>query len=130
MSWGCVMAKHLQRDLERLQQALTSMGVDVEQAIDKAIRALRERDRSLADEVVAGDHRIDEQENCVEEQCLTMLALHQPVAVDLRRVTMVLKVNTDLERMADLAVEIARCAARLTDLPAIPVPERLARLAE
>jgi hypothetical protein len=83
---------------------------------------------ALARQVIAGDAEIDRQENRVEEECLKMLALHQPVAVDLRRIAAVVKINTDLERMADLAVDIAERALRLAELPFIPVPEKLQRM--
>src|SRR5438874_6550571 len=101
------MPKHLERDLDSLQKDLLAVAASVEEAIHKAIRALQERDVALAEEVIDGDNDIDEEENHVEEECLKVLALHQPVAVDLRRVTAVLQINTDLERMADLAEDIA-----------------------
>ena len=101
------MSKHLERDLDELQKDLLALAASVEEAIHKAIRALQERDVALAEEVVDGDNDIDEEENHVEEECLKVLALHQPVAVDLRRVTAVLLINTDLERIADHATNIA-----------------------
>jgi phosphate transport system protein len=72
--------------------------------------------------LIESDTPIDLEENQVEEDCLKILALHQPVAVDLRRVTAILKINTDLERMADLAVNIAERAAALARGPDVPVP--------
>ena len=101
------MAKHLQRDLENLQRDLLRLAASVEEAIHKAVRALQGRDVSPAEQVIAGDSQIDQEENHIEEECLKILALHQPVAVDLRRIASVLKINTDLERMADLAEDIA-----------------------
>jgi phosphate transport system protein len=98
--------------------------------IQKSIRALQERNAALAQQVIDGDSQIDQEENHVEEECLKILALHQPVAVDLRRTAAVLKINTDLERMADLAVDIAERAFRLTQLPAVPIPERLQRMTD
>ena len=124
------MSKHLERDLDELQKDLLALAASVEEAIHKAIRALQERDVALAEEVVDGDNDIDEEENHVEEECLKVLALHQPVAVDLRRVTAVLLINTDLERMADLAEDIAERAERLAQLPAIPIPEKLQRMTD
>jgi phosphate transport system protein len=124
------MSKHLERDLENLQQDILAMAAAVEAAVHKAIRALRGRDVSLAREVIAGDEPINRKENDVEEECLKMLALHQPVAADLRRIAAVLKINTDLERMADLAVNIAERALRLTELPFFPVPEKLQHMTE
>ena len=122
------MSKHLERELEYLQQDILKLAREVEGAITNAIRALQERNVALAREVIAGDNEIDLLENRVEEECLKTLALHQPVAVDLRRIAAILKINADLERMADLAVDIAERAVRLTDLTAISVPEKLQRM--
>src|SRR5436309_2823624 len=119
------MSKHLQRDLDSLQHDLLTLAASVEEAIHKAIRALQERDVALAQQVIAGDSQIDEEENHVEEECLKMLALHQPVAVDLRRIAAAMKINTDLERMADVAEDIAERALHLAQFPPIPIPEKL-----
>ncbi len=124
------MSKHWERDLDDLQRRLLVMAGGVEEAIHLGIRALRERDAALAQGVIAGDARIDQEENEVEEECLKMLALHQPVATDLRRVIAALKINTELERMADLAVNIAERAASLAGLPPLPVPAHVAPMAE
>ncbi|HKI34111.1 MAG TPA: phosphate signaling complex protein PhoU [Gemmataceae bacterium] len=124
------MSKHLERDLDNLQKDLLALAASVEEAIHKAIRALQERDVPLANEVIDGDSDIDEEENHVEEECLKVLALHQPVAVDLRRVTSVLQINTDLERMADLAEDIAERAVALARWPAIPIPGDLQRMTD
>src|SRR5437868_1050475 len=124
------MSKHLERDLDDLQQDLLALAASVEEAVHKAIRALQERDVALAEEVIDGDNDIDEEENHVEEECLKVLALHQPVAVDLRRVASVLLINTDLERMADLAEDIAECAVALARWPAIPIPADLQRMTD
>lgn len=119
------MSKHLERDLTNLQRDLMTLASSVEEAIHKAIRSLETRDEDLAQEVIDGDRQIDEDENHVEEECLKMLALHQPVAVDLRRITAALKINAELERMADLAEDIAERAIHLADLPPIPMPAKL-----
>ncbi|MCB9919820.1 MAG: phosphate signaling complex protein PhoU [Planctomycetes bacterium] len=102
------MAKHLLRDLEHIKREILSVGGLVEQAIHRATTAFVERRPELADEVVEGDNEIDDREVRVEEECLKALALHQPVAADLRFIITVLKVNNDLERMGDLAVNIAQ----------------------
>ena len=124
------MSKHLERDLDDLQKDLLALAASVEEAIHKAIRALQERDVPLAEEVIDGDNDIDNEENHVEEECLKVLALHQPVAVDLRRVTSVLQINTDLERMADLAEDIAERAVALARWPVIPIPADLQRMTD
>ena len=111
------MSKHLQRDLEYLQRDLLGLAASVEEAIHKAIRALQRREAGPAEQVIAGDAQIDQEENHIEEECLKILALHQPVAVDLRRIAAALKINTDLERMADLAEDIADRALHLARLP-------------
>ena len=124
------MSKHLERDLDNLQKNLLALAASGEEAIHKAIRALQERDVPLAEEVIDGDNDIDEEENHVEEECLKVLALHQPVAVDLRRVAAVLLINTDLERMADLAEDIAERAVALARWPVIPIPGDLQRMTD
>jgi phosphate transport system protein len=127
---GAVMAKHLQRDLDNLQRDLLTLAGEVEEAIGQSIRALQDRNADLAKAVIAGDSRIDQEENHVEEECLKILALHQPVAVDLRRIIVALKINTDLERMGDLAEDIAERALHLTGLPPVHVSEQLQRMTD
>src|SRR5437660_940296 len=124
------MAKHLQRDLENLQRDLLALAAAVEEAIHKAIRALQGREADPAEQVIAGDAQIDQEENHIEEECLKILALHQPVAVDLRRIAAALKINSDLERMADLAEDIAERVIHLAELPAVPIPAKLQRMTD
>jgi phosphate transport system protein len=124
------MSKHLERDLDKLQRDVLAMGASVEEVIYKAIRALQDRDAKLAELVVEGDGSIDELENRIDEECLKILALHQPVATDLRRITAVLMINTDLERMADLAVDIAERAVVLAKPPKVAIPRELQRMAD
>jgi phosphate transport system protein len=124
------MSKHLQRDLDDLQQDMLAMATLVEEAIHKAIRALQNRDALLAQDVIAGDSKIDTEENQVNEDCLKILALHQPVAVDLRKITAAMMISTDLERMGDLAEEIAERAIQLSRLPYLPIPEKLQRMTD
>src|SRR5437763_1021979 len=114
------MVKHLERDLGQMQHDIVALSRTVEQAINKAAQALRSRDTKLAQEVIDGDTRIDEGENLIEEACLKMLALHQPVAIDLRRIAAAMMINVDLERMADLAEEVAERAIALTKAPSFP----------
>lgn len=102
------MSKHLERDMENIHRQILALSATVEEVIDKAAKALCNRKWELADEVIQGDNEVDEREVHIEEECLKILALHQPVAVDLRRIATVLKVNNDLERIADLAVNIDR----------------------
>ena len=118
----------MQRDLERLQALVLKMAGYVEGAVYSSIRALRDRDREASKKVMDGDTEIDMLENDVQEECLKILALHQPVAVDLRRITAIMLISTDLERMGDLAVGIAERAEMLATPPFISVPERLAHM--
>ncbi|OWK46354.1 Phosphate transport system regulatory protein PhoU [Fimbriiglobus ruber] len=116
------------RDLDKLQRSILRMAGAVEEAIYQATRALQERSPSLARQVVEGDSQIDNLENEVQDECLKILALHQPVAVDLRRCCAVLLICTDLERMGDLAVGIAERAIVLSKLPQPAIPDRVARM--
>ncbi len=116
-------SRHLQRSLDMMQGDLLSLFGIVEQMIHKSVRALYERDRALADEVINSDPIVDQREVVVEDECLNLLALHQPVAGDLRWVTTVIKVNNDLERIADLACNIARRVQSLTEYPTFPIPD-------
>lgn len=113
------------RDLERLRHSALTMAGAVEEALFLATRALLGRDEAAARRVIAGDAEIDRLENAVQEECLKVLALHQPVAGDLRRVSCVLLISTDLERIGDLAVGVAERAAQLARQPAFPLPDRL-----
>ncbi len=124
------MSIHFQRDLTFLQRDLIALAGEVEIAIHEAIRALRERKMSAARQVMDGDDAIDDAENRIEEECLKLLALHQPVAIDLRRITSALKINAELERMADLAEDIAERAINLVQLPEIAFPSLLDRMTE
>jgi phosphate transport system protein len=124
------MAKHLQRDLDDLQRDLLALAGLVEEAVHKAIRSLQNRDVALAREVIGGDSQIDLEENHIDEECLKILALHQPVAVDLRRIVSAMMINTDLERMGDLAEEIAERAIHLSRPPLLPIPANLQRMTD
>jgi phosphate transport system protein len=119
------MSKHLQRDLDNLQRDLVALAGLVEATIHKAIRALQARDARLAREVIGADTQIDQEENHIDEEALKILALHQPVAIDLRRITAAMMINTDLERMGDLAEEIAERAIHLANPPLLPIPSHL-----
>lgn len=119
------MSKHLQKDVDHLHRRLMSLFGVVEQMIDKAVRALCEQRVELAHEVIETDNQVNETEVEIEEDCLKILALHQPVAADLRRVTTVLKINSDLERIADLACNIAERAECMHEHPFFPIPDQL-----
>lgn len=101
------MTIHLQRELETIRRMLLSLGALTEDRFRQAIRALNELNVELAEEVIEKDQEIDLKEVQIEEECLKVLALHQPVASDLRSLVVVIKINNDLERIADLAANIA-----------------------
>jgi phosphate transport system protein len=113
------------RDLERLRDSVLRMAGYVEDAVHTATRAVSARDLDAARTVVGRDTEIDELENLLQEDCLNILALHQPVAKDLRRIGTVMLITTDLERMGDLAVGIAERAIELAAPPHVPIPDRL-----
>jgi phosphate transport system regulatory protein PhoU len=115
------MSLHLQRDLEALKKEILQLGNLVETAINTSIQALNNREIALADRVFELEEEINEKEVHIEEECLKILALHQPVAVDLRFIVVVLKVNNDLERMGDFAKNIAKRATHLANLTPIPM---------
>ena len=108
------MTRHIERQLEQLKEKILRVGTLVEEAISKSITALINRDTHLALRVVANDEEIDRMEVEVEEECLKILALYQPVAADLRFVVAALKINNDLERMGDLAKNIAKRVSQLS----------------
>ncbi|MBN1596369.1 phosphate signaling complex protein PhoU [candidate division FCPU426 bacterium] len=107
------MTVHLSKEITRLKKMILQLCAVVEDRFQKAVAAVQERNASLADSVIADDKTIDHMEVEVEEECLKILALHQPVAIDLRYVVAVLKMNNDLERIGDLAVNISEQAAEL-----------------
>ena len=102
------MTRHFQRELEKLKKHILSLGAMVEERVRMAVKAIETRDAVLAEKIIKSDHEVDEMEVEVEEECLKILALHQPVAVDLRFLIAVIKINNDLERIGDQAVNIAQ----------------------
>ncbi|MEM1208091.1 MAG: phosphate signaling complex protein PhoU [Planctomycetota bacterium] len=122
---------HLQRQIEKLTRMLVPLGTRVEESLYDAVKAIRTRDPDLAQRVIDGDRQIDALEVELEEECLHTLALHQPVAYDLRFVVAVLKINNNLERIGDLAANIAEQAKRLASEPEVsPLPFNLARMCD
>lgn len=124
------MSVHLQRDLDSLQLQVLAQSSVVEEMIRKASRAIRANRPELVAEIIEHEQIVDEREVRIEEDCLKILALHQPVAVDLRRTATIMKINNDLERMADLAVNIAERAENLTRYPEFVVPGAFDRMAQ
>ncbi len=124
------LGRHFLRDLEGLWGGVLKLAAVVEDALNRSIRALCDGRADLADEVRGAERAVDRWEVQIEHECLKVLALHQPVASDLRRVAAVLKISGDLERMGDLARHIAKRVKKLTDDPlAFPIPQPIEGLA-
>lgn len=113
------MSIHLQNEIEKLKKMVISLGADVEDNLHKAVQSLESRDIALGERIIGADRAIDLREVDLEEECLKILALHQPVAIDLRFVIAVLKINNELERIGDLAVNIAEKAVFLSSQPPV-----------
>ena len=124
------MAVLMQQELDSLKKTLLELSAEVEGRVKQAVQALLSGDRELAQKVKTGDSQIDNMEIELEEECLKVLALHQPVATDLRFIVSVLKINNDLERVADFAVNIAQRSLDLGDVERIDCPYDIATMAE
>jgi len=124
------MSNHLHREIEGLKKRILSVSAMVEESLQKAIRSLHQQDASLGQNVIDTDKQIDMLEVQVEEECLKILALHQPVAIDLRFIISILKINNDLERIGDLAANIAERSVELADGDPIAVPPMVVHMAK
>lgn len=111
------MQRHFDDDLRELNTDILKMATFAEEAIYQSIEALKNRDKELAQSVIDNDRKIDELELVVEERAVDLLALRQPMAIDLRFITTGMKINAELERIADLAVNIAQRVLELSDKP-------------
>ncbi len=123
------MPKHLQREIENLKKKLLSLGARIETSVRDATLSIEKRDSEIAKKIIDDDINIDHTEVEIEEDCLKILALHQPVAIDLRFIVAVLKINNDLERIGDLAVNIAERAIFLATKPKIDISSDLLDMA-
>lgn len=110
---------HLLREIEKLKKKITILSSLVENMLRNSIRAIVNREIALAEETIKADIEINQMEVEIEEECLKMLALYQPVAVDLRFIVAILKINNDLERVGDLAKNIAKSAIRVNQKPLV-----------
>jgi len=124
------MTAHLRREIDDLKRKILSLSAIVEKQLRQAVKSVQQRDADLARAVIEADGQIDRAEVEIEEECLKILALHQPVAVDLRFIVVVLKIDNDLERIGDLAVNIARKAATFASQPPMEIPFDLAGMSE
>lgn len=116
------MTVHMKREIEKLKQMLLTLCSQVEEQLWQSVKAIEKRDGRLARQVIDRDVQIDQMEVDVEEECLKMLALYQPVAIDLRFIITALKINNDLERIGDLSVNIAERAEFLADQEPVDMP--------
>ena len=124
------MSVLLQREIDKVKRNLLLICSLVEEQVQKSIRALFDRDPELARDVEAMDDEVNSREIGLEEDCLKTLALHQPVAINLRQLIAALKINNDLERIGDMAVNIARKAAALAGETAVEIPADFAEMGE
>lgn len=125
------MSMHLEREISALKKRILRLGALVEEQLERAMTSVVTRDTKLAEQVIEQDTAVDEMEVEVEEECLKILALHQPVAIDLRFIIAVLKIDADLERLGDIAVHIAKRGARVTEqLPSRSVPREFTAIGE
>ena len=122
------MSQHFVHEIERLKKRVLALGALVEESVHRAVRSVQDRDGRLATQVIKSDAEIDRAEVELEEECLKVLALHQPVAQDLRFVVAVLKINNDLERIGDIVVKIADRGIRLTAFPVTAMQGTIMRM--
>jgi phosphate transport system protein len=113
------VVRHFQEELEALKERLLSMGGLAEERVREAVRALSERDTAALDAVLAGDEPLNEFHIEIDDRCFKLLALHQPMAADLRVIVSAVKINTDLERVGDLAVSIGEAGKRYLQHPPV-----------
>ena len=124
------MSRHLLRAINKLKKMILDLSALVEKDVHRSVKALVSRDSAMAQRVIQSDEKIDEMEVDIEEECLKILALHQPLASDLRYIVSVLKINNDLERIGDLAVNIAETAQFLLTQKKIDPPFDFSGMAE
>lgn len=111
------MQRHLDDELKELHKEILKMGVMAEEAIYKSIEALKNRDKEQAQEVIDDDTKVDELELIIDERCIDLIARYQPMAGDLRFITTGMKINAELERIADLAVDISQRVLKILEKP-------------
>ena len=118
------------KEIELLKEMILRLAVDVEDRMVRAVQAVQQRDVEAARDIIELDVEIDSREVRIEEECLKVLALHQPVASDLRFVIFVLKVDNDLERIADIAVNIAKRVPKLSGTATVDIETRIEQIAD
>lgn len=124
------MQRHFDEELKNLKEKILRMGALVEEQIRNSIKSLVERDSDLARQVISNDHRVNAMDVEIDDDCLRLIALHQPMAKDLRFITTAMKISTELERMSDLAENIAERAIELNEEPQLKPYIDIPRMAE
>jgi phosphate transport system protein len=124
------MQRHFDEELAALKEKILRMGAMVEEQITSAIKALVERDSDLARRVIENDHRVNAMDVQIDEDCLRLIALHQPMAGDLRFLTTAMKISTELERMSDLAENISERSIELNEEPQLKPYIDIPRMAQ
>lgn len=124
------MSVHIQRDIDRIKRMILSLGGEVERSLERSLTAIETRDVDLANTIIEHDDVIDQFEIDVEEACLRVLALEQPVAMDLRFLVAVLKMNNDLERIADISVNLSEQVCLMADKAWVDVSPLLAGMGD
>jgi phosphate transport system protein len=122
--------KHFHRELEKIKKMILSLGALVEKRVRQVKQALEDRDAAVAKEIIHFDHEIDQMEVDIEEECLKIIALHQPVAADLRFLIAVIKINNDLERIGDQVVNIAQRIVSMAKIQIAPYRFDYAEMAD
>ena len=123
------MSLHFLKEMERLHRDIVSMCSTVEENITEAVSGLQNRTLGLSEELAVRDRDVNDLDIRIEEECLKILALYHPVANDLRRVSAVMKITAELERVGDLAVNIAERSESMATFPNFPLPARLSEMA-
>jgi phosphate transport system protein len=116
-----MVTRHLHREIEQLKVRILELGAIVEENLSRAVKSFQTEDLKLAELVISSDHDIDKMEVELEEECLKILALYQPVATDLRFIIFLIKINNELERVGDLAVNVAQRLDNIKELQENPM---------
>ena len=124
------MPTRIRKEIDKLKKLILSVSARVEESVTLAVKAIDKKDNALPQQVIENDIEIDKMEVDTEEECLKILALYQPVAIDLRFIVAVLKINNDLERIGDLAVNIAKRAVYLSTQNQVEIPFDFSGMAE
>lgn len=124
------MQRHFDEELQQLKNDILKMGALAQEAIINSVHALKNRDRAAAQKVIDADIEMDRLELFIDDKCLDLIALHQPMARDLRFITTAIKLNAELERIGDLAVDVAQRALAISDKPLLKPLVDIPKLAE